>query len=433
MAVDMQAIIREVLSGLQSGNGSPDDAREKSSSNGGLSGIKGLAAGAGAAALAPVALRTAGKLASRLGVDNLDDVVKSPSDALGGAKSKLGDRVASGAQDLAKGALDDGGGPSGLLKEAAKGMLPFGGSQGDASKDGAPGAGKGRRMPVQQSVDIGLPVETVYNQWTQFEEWPNFMHRVTRVTQEDDCTVSFATKIWGKTKEFTANIETQRPNERIKWRVSQGMTHTGVVTFHELGPNLTRVMLGLDVDPGSLIEKLARGARHIKRAARGDLHRFKGFIEMAEHETGAWRGVIEEGEPAEGHDPSYDKKRQYTNIEELIGEQDSDEEDEGNDEKQERESNQQEASRGKQSQPKRRSGGGARGRATSGGNGRSPSGQRSRKSGGSGKTRAEGPSSRGRGGGSTSSRSSSRSRSSGGSPKRQSGSRSGGGSQSRKR
>jgi hypothetical protein len=171
----------------------------------------------------------------------------------------------------------------------------------------------------------------VYNQWTQFAEWPQFMHRVSRVTQEDDCTVSFAVKIWGKTKDFTADIETQRPNERIKWRVSQGMTHTGVVTFHELGPNLTRILLGFDVDPGGLVEKFARGARHIKRAARADLHRFKAFIEMAEHETGAWRGVIEDGELVEEHDPSYDEEREYSDIEELTGQQDSDEEDEDED------------------------------------------------------------------------------------------------------
>ena len=69
---------------------------------------------------------------------------------------------------------------------------------------------------------MAVPIETAYNQWTQFEDWPEFMHRVTRVTQEDDCTVSFATKIWGKTKEFEAKIETQRPEERIKWRVSRG-------------------------------------------------------------------------------------------------------------------------------------------------------------------------------------------------------------------
>jgi uncharacterized membrane protein len=196
------------------------------------------------------------------------------------------------------------------------------------NKGGAPGVGKGRRMPVQQSIDIGAPVETVYNQWTQFEDWPSFMHRVTRVTQEDECTISFAAKIWGKTKEFTANIETQRPNERIKWRVSQGMTHTGVVTFHELAPNLTRVLLSFDVEPGSLIEKAARGMRHVKRAARADLHRFKALIEMAGLETGAWRGVIEEGELVEEHDPSYDEQREYADAQSVLSADDDEDEDE---------------------------------------------------------------------------------------------------------
>jgi uncharacterized membrane protein len=199
------------------------------------------------------------------------------------------------------------------------------------NRGGAPGVGKGRRMPVQQSVDIGAPIETVYNQWTQFEDWPSFMHRVTRVTQEDDCTVSFATKIWAKTKEFTANIETQRPNERIKWSVSQGMTHTGVVTFHELAPNLTRVLLSFDVEPGSLIEKAARGMRHVKRAARADLHRFKALIEMAGLETGAWRGKIEDGEVVEEHDPNYDEQRAYADVENLVEAADEDEDEEGRD------------------------------------------------------------------------------------------------------
>src|SRR5918992_2991990 len=181
-------------------------------------------------------------------------------------------------------------------------------------------------MPVQQSVDVAVPVETAYNQWTQFEDWPEFMHRVTRVTQEDDCTVSFATKIWGKKKEFKAEIETQRPDERIKWKVSQGITHTGVVTFHELAPRLTRIELNVDVDPGSLIEKAARGMRHIKRAMRADLHRFKAFVEMQELETGAWRGVIEDGELVDEHDDSYDEERDYSDVDERSDRGDEDEE-----------------------------------------------------------------------------------------------------------
>ena len=173
------------------------------------------------------------------------------------------------------------------------------------------GIGKNRRMPVQQSMDVAVPVETAYNQFTQFEDWTEFMHRVTRVTQEDETNVSFATKIWTRTREFKAEIITQRPNERIKWSVSEGITHTGVVTFHELAPRLTRIELNMDVEPGGIIEKAARGMRHIKRAARADLHRFKAYIEMEEQETGAWRGVIEDGELVEDHDPSYDEEREF--------------------------------------------------------------------------------------------------------------------------
>jgi uncharacterized membrane protein len=293
--------------------------------------MKGLAAGAGAAAVAPLVFRNAGKLARSLGVDNLGDAVKSPGEALEGARSNIGDRLTSSVKDKAKGALDEAGGPGGIAKDAAKQMLPFGGGDGDGGggKGGAEGVGKGRRMPVQQIVDIGIPIESVYNQFTQFEDWPQFMHRVKRATQEDDCTVSFAVKIWGKTKEFTAKIETQRPDQRIKWKSSQGMTHTGVVTFHEIGPNLTRVILNFDLDPGGLVEKFARGARHVKRAARADLHRFVALIETAEHETGAWRGVIEDGEVVEEHDPGYDQQREYSDIEELTGEDGSDEDEKG--------------------------------------------------------------------------------------------------------
>jgi hypothetical protein len=194
-------------------------------------------------------------------------------------------------------------------------------------------------MPVQQAVDVAVPLETAYNQFTQFEDWPEFMHRVTRVTQEDDCTIGFATKIWGKTKEFEAKIDTQRPDQRIKWRVAQGITHSGVVTFHELAPSLTRIEVNLDVDPGSLIEKAARGMRHVKRAVRADLARYKAFIEMQELETGAWRGVIEDGELVEPHDDDYDEERDYSDIDDLrdeaeaSGDEDDEEgQDEGDDE-----------------------------------------------------------------------------------------------------
>jgi uncharacterized membrane protein len=324
MAKDLPDHVRDIVSHAAR------DAVKNFDGNG-LSGARGVAAGAGALALAPLAAKGIGKLARGVGADGLAD---APSEALEGLKSKVGDGVKSKVGETISGKLsekvDEVGGPGGALKQALKSVLPFGGGgsqeaeDGKDGKGGVPGVGKGRRMPVQQSVDIGVPLETVYNQWTQFEEWPTFMHRVKRVTQEDDCTVSFQTKIWGKTKEFKAQIVTQRPDERIKWRVSEGMTHAGVVSFHELGPQLTRVLLNLDVEPGGMLEKAARGMRFVKRAARADLHRFAALIEMQERETGAWRGVIENGKVVEKHKRSYDRGRDYTEAGDVFSESDSD-------------------------------------------------------------------------------------------------------------
>jgi uncharacterized membrane protein len=205
-----------------------------------------------------------------------------------------------------------------VAKQAGKKMLPGAGGGGESKgQKGTPGVGKGRRMPIQQAVDIAVPLEVAYNQWTQFEEWSQFMHRLTQITQEDDCTVSFKAKIWGMSKEFVAEIVEQRPDERIQWNVAQGVTHTGVVTFHELAPRLTRVQVSIDVEPGSLIEKAARGMRHVKRAVRADLARFKAFIEMQEVETGAWRGVIHDGEVTEEHPRDYDRDRDYADVDDI--------------------------------------------------------------------------------------------------------------------
>jgi uncharacterized membrane protein len=315
MAKDMGDAVRSALGNAvreAAKNAGGMTPKPKKNGGGPLSGARGLVAGAGLAAAAPLAKK---------GVDAVRSgglSAASPTRAAGKLATKAGDKVASNVKDVVGDKVEQAGGAGGIAKEAASGLLPgIGGGDGGGGKGGMPGVGKGRRMPVQQAVDVAVPIETAYNQFTQFEDWPEFMHRVTRVTQEDDCTINFATKIWGKTKEFTASIETQRPDERIKWRVSQGITHSGVVTFHELAPRLTRIEVSLDVDPGSLIEKAARGMRHVKRAVRADLHRYKAFIEMQELETGAWRGVIEDGELVEPHDDSYDEERDYSDIDEL--------------------------------------------------------------------------------------------------------------------
>ena len=213
---------------------------------------------------------------------------------------KAGEKLKATASDVADDKIKEHGGAGGIAKEGAKSLIPgLGGDDdkkdGKGGKGGEPGVGKGRRMPVQQSVDIGA-LQTVYDQFTQFEEWPKFMHRVTSISQEDETHVAFKAKIWGVSKEFQAEIDEQRPDERIKWHVTQGLSHKGVATFHELAPRLTRIEVSVDVEPGSLIEKFARGARHVKRAMRADLHRFKAYIMMNEQESGEWRGTIEDAE-----------------------------------------------------------------------------------------------------------------------------------------
>jgi uncharacterized membrane protein len=412
MAKDMSDTVRDALGQVVreavKNVGGSQQPQKKSSP---LSGARGVAAGAGLAALAPLAKK--GFDVVRGNGINLPSPKpgKLATKATTKAAKTVGDQVGGKLKEGVSEKVEEAGGAGGLVKEAASGLLPGGGDSG-GGKGGMPGVGKGRRMPVQQSMDVAVPIETAYNQWTQFEDWPEFMHRVTRVTQEDDCTVSFATKIWGKTKEFVAEIETQRPDERIKWRVSQGITHTGVVTFHELAPRLTRVELNVDVDPGSLLEKAARGMRHIKRAMRGDLHRFKAFIEMQELETGAWRGVIEEGELVDEHDDSYDEERDYSGVDDLYAEQGSDSDEDRDEEDEDQDEDQRSRSQRFKRQAERSS---------------SRSGGGSSKS-GSSKSRSGSSSGGGNSSGSSRSRASSRSRS----QSRSRGSSNGGGSSSKK-
>jgi uncharacterized membrane protein len=257
-----------------------------------LGGMTGVALGAGLAAAAPLAVKGASKL--RNGLGNGANPLQKPV-------QKAGEKVKGAASDVVDRKVQDRGGAGGIAKEGAKSLIPGLGGDDDRKGDkkgkgGEPGVGKGRRMPVQQSVDIGAPISNVYNEFTQFEEWPKFMHRVTSVSQEDETHVAFKSKIWGVSKEFQAEIDEQRPDERIKWHVVQGLSHKGVATFHELAPRLTRIEVSVDVEPGSLIEKFARGARHVKRAMRADLHRFKAYLMFNEEETGEWRGRIEDGE-----------------------------------------------------------------------------------------------------------------------------------------
>jgi uncharacterized membrane protein len=156
------------------------------------------------------------------------------------------------------------------------------GRNGSSDEEQQEGVGDGRRMPIQQSVDIAAPIESVWKLWNKYEDWPKFMHRLQSAEKSDPKHVHFQGKVWGIGRDWDAKITDKRTYEKIEWTSEDGLDNAGVVTFHKLAPRLTRVELSLDVNPHGPIEKMGRGMRFTKRAVRGDLHRFKAYAEMNE-------------------------------------------------------------------------------------------------------------------------------------------------------
>jgi uncharacterized membrane protein len=145
---------------------------------------------------------------------------------------------------------------------------------------------------IQESVDVNVPVRTAYNQWTQFEDFPAFMEGVEEVKQITDTRLRWRAEIAGVEREWEAEIDEQRPDERVAWHAIDGPKNAGVVTFHRLDDSKTRVMLQLEFEPDDALEKTGDALGFVKRRARGDLERFKEFIEGRGSETGAWRGEV---------------------------------------------------------------------------------------------------------------------------------------------
>lgn len=145
---------------------------------------------------------------------------------------------------------------------------------------------------VRESIVLNVPVSTAYNQWTQFEEFPRFMDSVQEVRQLDDTHLHWRAEIAGKPKEWDAEITEQVPDERIAWRSTGGVRNAGVVTFHRLGDNRTKVVLQMDYDPQTLDEKVGSAIGAVKMTAKGNLKRFKHLVEARGVETGAWRGTV---------------------------------------------------------------------------------------------------------------------------------------------
>ncbi len=145
---------------------------------------------------------------------------------------------------------------------------------------------------MTKSVDVRAPLSAVYNQWTQFEEFPRFMGGVESIEQIDDTHLHWTTSIGGVQREFGAEITEQHPDERVAWKSTDGVTHAGVITFHRLSEDETRVTAQIDWQPEGLVEKVGAAVGVDDRQVKGDLDRFKEFIEARGEAIGGWRDDV---------------------------------------------------------------------------------------------------------------------------------------------
>ncbi len=147
---------------------------------------------------------------------------------------------------------------------------------------------------IIEAVDVDVPVRTAYDQWTQFESFPEFMDGIKQVRQLDDRTLEWVADVAGTEKRWKATITEQEPDQRIAWTSTEGARNAGVVTFHRLGEGRSRVTLQLDVEPDGPLETVGDALGVVRNRVKDDMKRFKAFIESRGTETGAWRGEIKQ-------------------------------------------------------------------------------------------------------------------------------------------
>jgi uncharacterized membrane protein len=214
---------------------------------------------------------------------------------LGGeAAEDLGERGARGAKEEITGG--GGGGIGGL----AGGVM-------SKALGGGHDKPKTRRLQIQRWTDVAVPLERAYEAWTNFEEYPKFMHRVLSVKQDEDSKVTWEEKIWFSKRQWEAEIIEQRDNEMLSWKTTSGASHAGVVSFHKLEDRLTRVMVTMDFRPTGMFEKMASGLRFVKRAVQADLARFKSYVEFQEAGLDAPQERLEQVKQDEDKDKGENK------------------------------------------------------------------------------------------------------------------------------
>ena len=191
-------------------------------------------------------------------------------------------------------------------KEKVKGLFGKGG--------GGKGGKKLKVTNIVESIDVGAPVTLVYNQWTEFSDFPSFMKKVENVEQPEEVKTNWKAQVFWSHRTWEATIQEQVPDDKIIWRSKGEKGHVdGAVTFHELAPNLTRILLVMEYHPQGLFERTGNIWRAQGRRARLELKHFRRHL-MSEvlldpDEVEGWRGVIHDGEVVEDHQPSNGQSR----------------------------------------------------------------------------------------------------------------------------
>jgi hypothetical protein len=216
-------------------------------------------------ALTAAAVSAVGALAASKGPDLIRKVVGETQEKGEEEAEEMGEKAVDGAKDR----LSDAG-PGGKIASKLMG----------GGKGGGGGGKKTRRLPIQRWTDVALPIDKVYEEFTKVDQFPRFMHRVLSIEQKGRDKISWSEKIWFSSRQWEGRVTEKRKNDRIVWTTKSGMEHKGIVSFHKISDNLTRVMVDMEFEPSGMLEKMASGLRFVKRAVQADLARFKSYVEM---------------------------------------------------------------------------------------------------------------------------------------------------------
>jgi uncharacterized membrane protein len=283
----------------------------------------------------------------------LDRVKEQLSAYLGARGQRLVDSAGGKLTDIAQGLGDtgdgEGGGPLDIGKRILGGENPvkaFVGEKASGMKDkaveavkGAVGGGSGtsgstKVINIVEAVDIGMPLRTVYDRWTEIEEFNSFTKGVTSVSQSDEIESDWKLKVAFSNRSWKATVQEQVPDDRIVW-TSEGAKGTtrGAITFHELAPSLTRVIAVVEYTPSGFFEKTGNIWRAQGRRLRLDLKHFQRYVTLSDdEEVEGWRGEIRDGEVIHSHEEGMEDDEDESGGDELDESEDQDEEDEYEDE-----------------------------------------------------------------------------------------------------